>query len=112
MREQDVIELSASPRSSPIVLVNKKDGSTRFCADYCKLNNITHKDFYPLPHVDDTTEALSGVKFFSTLDLKSGYWQVPLDDFAKEKIAFSTGSGLWHSGIIRTVYEKRLLVDN
>ena len=100
MREQDVIEPSASPWSSPIVLVNKKDGSTRFCVDYRKLNNITHKDSYPLPHIDDTIEALSGAKFFSTLDLKSGYWQVPLDDSAKEKTAFSTGSGLWQFNVM------------
>ena len=56
MREQDVIEPSASPLSSPIILVNKKDGSTSFCVDYRKLNNITHKDSYPLPRIDDTTE--------------------------------------------------------
>ena len=100
MREQDVIEPSASPWSSPIVLVNKKDGSTRFCVDYCKLNNITHKDSYPLPRIDDTIEALSGAKFFSTLDLKSGYWQLPLDDSAKEKTAFSTGSGSWQFNVM------------
>ena len=94
MRELDVIEPSASPWSSPIVLVNKKDGCTRFCVDYWKLNDVTHEDSYPLPRIDDTIEALSGAKFFSTLDL-SGYWQVPLDDSAKEKTAFPTGSGLW-----------------
>ena len=99
MREQDVIEPSASPWSSPIVLVNKKDGSIRFCVDYRKFN-ITHKDSYPLPRIDDTIEALSGAKFFSTLDLKSGYWQVPLDDSAKEKTAFSTGSGLWQFNVM------------
>ena len=95
MLEQDIIEPSASPWSSPIVLVGKKDGTTRFCVDYRKLNSVTHKDSYPLPRVDDTIEALSGATFFSTLDLKSGYWQVPLDDDAREKTAFSTGSGLW-----------------
>ena len=91
MRELDVIEPSASPWSSPIILVNKKDGSTRFCVDYRKLNNVTHKDSYPLPCIDDTIEVLSGAKFFSQEWLLA----VPLEDSAKEKTAFSTESGLW-----------------
>ena len=77
------------------MLVNKKDGSTRFCVDYRKVNEVTHKDSYPLPRIDDTIEALAGSKWFSTLDLKSGYWQVLLSEEAKEKTAFSSGSGLW-----------------
>ena len=100
MREQGVIEPSASPWSSPIVLVNKKDGTTRFCVDYRRLNNVTHKDSYPLPRIDDTIEAMAGVSWFSTLDLKSGYWQVPLDNSSKEKTAFSTGNGLWQFNVM------------
>jgi len=63
--------------------------------DYCEVKEITHKDSYPLPRIDDTLEALSGAKYFSTLDLKSGYWQVKVDERDKEKTAFSTGKGLW-----------------
>ena len=75
MQKQNVIDPSSSPWSSPIVLVSKKDGSTRFCVDYRKVNEVTHKDSYPLPRIDDTIEALAGSRWFSTLDLKSGYWQ-------------------------------------
>ena len=67
----------------------------RFYVDYRKLNDFTHKDSYPLPCIDDSVEALSGVRWFSTLNLKSGYWQVDMDEVDKEKTAFSIGSGLW-----------------
>ena len=89
------IEPSDSPWSSPVVLVTKKDGSTRFCIDYRQLNDATTKDAYPLPRIDDTLDMLAGKQWFSTLDLASGYWQVSLSQEARVKTAFATHSGLF-----------------
>lgn len=75
--------------------MRKKDGAWRLCVDYRKLNAVTRQDAYPLPRIDDSLDALSGSTLFSTLDLMSGYWQVPLSSEAQEKSAFITRSGLW-----------------
>ena len=69
MEEQEVIQPSKNPWASPIVLVAKKDGTTRFCVDYRKLNAITKMDAYPLPRIDDSLDLLSGQQFFTTVDL-------------------------------------------
>ena len=78
MVEVGAIRRSFSPWASAVVLVRKKDGGLRFCIDLRKLNNINIKDGYALPRIDDTLDCLHGAKWFSTLDLKSGYWQVEL----------------------------------
>jgi len=96
LRQQGLIERCSSSWVSAIVLVRKKDGSLRCCVDYRALNDITIKDSYPLPRIDDTLDALVGAKWFSTLDMKSGYHQVKMAEQDKEKTAFSYGQGLWH----------------
>lgn len=100
MIKQDVIEPSSSPWASPIVLVKKKDGSTRFCIDYRKLNSVTKKDAYPLPRIDEILDHLSGAKYFSSLDLASGYWQVEVEPEDREKTAFITGEGLFQFKVL------------
>ena len=95
MQEMDVIQPSNSPWASPIVLVKKKDGTMRFCVDYRQLNAVTKKDTFPLPRIDDLLDQLGQAKFFSTLDLASGYWQIQIDKDSQEKTAFITHRGLF-----------------
>ena len=93
MLDNEVIKPSNSPWSSPVVLVRKKDGSWRFCIDFRKLNEVTVKDAFPLPQVADLVDSLSGHKYFSTLDLASGYWQVPVEESSQEKSVFVIPGG-------------------
>ena len=93
MLEQGVIQQSNSPWAPPIVLVKKKDGNIRFCVDYRKLNAATKQDAHPLPRTDDLLESLQGSTMFSTLDLRSGYWQIGMAPEDREKTAFITPQG-------------------
>ncbi len=90
MLNRGVIEPCQSSWASPVVLVTKKDGTTCFCVDYRKLNDVTRKDAYPLPRIDDTLDALRSSQYFSMLDLYSGYWQVEMDEQDIDNTAFVT----------------------
>uniref|UniRef100_A0A1X7TFY0 Reverse transcriptase domain-containing protein n=1 Tax=Amphimedon queenslandica TaxID=400682 RepID=A0A1X7TFY0_AMPQE len=100
MLDNNIISRSHSPWSSPIILVKKKDGSLRFCVDYRKVNEVTRKDAYPLPRIDDTLDTLAGSQWFTTLDLLSGYWQVEVEEEDREKTAFCTKEGLFHFNVM------------
>ncbi|KAE8978307.1 hypothetical protein PR002_g24750 [Phytophthora rubi] len=95
MLQAGVIEEGNGAWGVPVVLVRKKDGEVRFCIDYRALNKITKRDVYPLPRIDETLEALGGARLFTTLDLKSGYWQIGVAPEDRDKTAFTTKKGLY-----------------
>ena len=95
MLQAKQITPSRSPWAAPIVLSPKKDGSLRFCIDYRKLNASTIRTAYPMPRVDDTLDSLREARYISTLDLRSGYWQVEIDSESRDKTAFITHRGLY-----------------
>src|ERR1044071_2790962 len=95
MEAAGIVRPSYSPWASPIVVVGKKGGEKRFCVDYRKLNAIMKVDAYPLPRIDDLLDTLGGATWFSTLDLASGFWQIPMHENDIEKTAFTMGYGLY-----------------
>ena len=88
-----IVEPSASPWASPIVLVRKKDGKWRFCIDYRALNIVKLPDAHPLPRIEECLEILRGNQYFTALDLRNGYWQMGLTTNAKAKTAFACYRG-------------------
>lgn len=90
--ENDIVRPSDSPYASPVLLVKKKNGESRLCIDYRKLNSKTVKDRYPLPRIDDQIDRLHGSKYYTSLDLRSGYYQLPMAESAKKYTAFVTPS--------------------
>lgn len=96
MIQKGLIESSLSLLASLLVLVCKKDGTLRFCVDYRRLSEVTVKDAYPLPNIEEAFDHLSGHTMFSAIhvDLSSGYWRVDIEKVDKEKISFVTRKGL------------------
>ena len=92
MLDGGAIRPSQSPWCNAVVLVRKKDGGLRFCIDFCRLNSRTKKDAYPLPRMQETMESMVGARFFSTMDLKSGFWQVKMAKDSQQYTAFTVGS--------------------
>ena len=97
MEATGVIRPSKSPYASPVVIVTKKDRSLGLCGDYRKLNSYSTRDAFPLPRIEEALESLGQAKYFSTLDLTSGYWQVEVAEHDKHKTAFSTPMGLFEA---------------
>lgn len=91
----DIIQPSKSTWASTVVLVMKKEGTLRFCFDNHQLNTITKKDIYPVPWIDDALHRLCNAKYFSSMDLNTGYWQMEVDESDREKTAFITPDGFY-----------------
>ena len=92
MLDGGTIRPSQSPWCNAVVLVRKKDGGLRFCIDFRRLNSQTKKDAYPLPQMQETMESMVGARFFSTMELKSGFWQVKMAKDSQQYTAFTVGS--------------------
>ena len=92
MLDGGAIRPSNSPWCNAVVLVRKKDSTLRFCIDFRRLNDRTEKDSFPMPKMIDTMETMVGAKIFSTMDLKSGFWQVKMAEESRPYTAFTVGS--------------------
>lgn len=100
LQEKGYICESNSTFASPLVLVKKKNGSTRICVDYSQLNKITIKDQFPIPLINDTLDTLQNARWFTKLDLTNGYWQIPVRKEDRWKTAFKTHRGLYQWNVM------------
>ncbi|KAE9165774.1 hypothetical protein PF005_g29467 [Phytophthora fragariae] len=90
-----LIRPSKCPWASPVLMIRKPDGGIRFCIDYRRLNAVTVKDCYPMPLIDDILDVLGDARLFSTMDIASGYWNVPMHENSVAKTAFTCKYGLY-----------------
>lgn len=117
MLAKDVVEPSYSSWCSPVLVVKKPNGDNRLCLDSRQLNKVTKRDTYPLPRVSAIIDNLRNARFLSTIDLKSAFWQIPLDDASKEKTAFAvSGRGLFQFkvmpfGLVNASQSQQRLMD-
>ncbi|KAG6438737.1 hypothetical protein O3G_MSEX000180 [Manduca sexta] len=117
MLDKDVVEPSYSPWCSPLVMVRKPNGGNRLCLDSRQLNKVTKRDTYPLPRVSSILDNLRNAKFLSTIDLKSAFWQIELEENSKEKTAFAVpGRGLFQFkvmpfGLVNASQSQQRLMD-
>ena len=95
MLRKGLIRPSASPWGSPVIFVDKRDGTTHLCVDYRKLNDVTIKNKYPLPKIEDLFDQLNGARIFSKIDLRTGYHQLKVRETDIPKTAFTTRYGLY-----------------
>lgn len=93
LHEHEFIRPSSSPYGAPVLFVSKKEGTMRMCSDYRGLNSLTRRDAYPLPRIDELLDRLTGAKVFTKLDLRSGFWQIPIAPEDIHKTAFKTRYG-------------------
>ena len=95
MQQAGLIKPSTGAWSAPAILIAKPDGSTRFCVDYRRLNALTVKDIYPLPLISQSIDYMNNSRYFSTMDMLSGFYQVPLSEDSKQKSQFTTYYGTY-----------------
>ena len=93
MLKNDLVEEANSPWAAPVLIIDKKDGTKRLVVDFRRLNRVTRKDRYPIPNITETLDSLGKAKFFTTLDLAAGYWQVEVKEEDRDKTAFTTARG-------------------